>query len=181
MSQANWTAIEDAIHDEVATALGVAGSLVIWEHQTGDRIIKTDGSPVFATLRMDAIKADWSPDYSTELIPLASAPVDLTLSTSAHTEATITIQVFAKASTGTNAAYAKCEKVAKIFDRESAIIRLEDAGISVLDRAPVTPIPAILETKWESRATFSLRVGVRSGDEEITTWIETVDSTVTFT
>lgn len=179
--QAAWASIEDAIHDEVATALGLAGGLVVWEYQSGDRPLKSTGAPVFATLKLDNIAGDWHPDAITTVIPMASAPVDLSLDQSAHTEFEVTVQIFSTYATGINSARSKAEKVSKFFDRESTVIRLEDAGISVLDRATVQAIPAILETKYESRALLVMRLAVRSGDEEITTYIETVDSTVTFT
>jgi hypothetical protein len=176
----DWDDLEVALHDEIVTATGLSGSRVIWNFQGSDRPSNAITSS-FVSLQLNGIDADWNPDYATEVIPMASAPTDLKLIASVPTVAELTVQVFSTSATGQNSARSMAERISKFFDRESTVVRLDDAGIAVLDRAPVQAIPAILETKFESRAVFTIRVGFRSGDEEITTYIETVDFEVDYT
>lgn len=177
---ADWGAIEIALHDEVETALGTTGARVVWDYQSGDRVENSTGTPFFASLRLDGMVPNWAPDYIVTNNASPPPGFEIKLAASAPTDATLTINIFSKTATGSNAARSLAEKVSQFFARESAIERLDQAGIAIIDRGPVLSVPTVLETKYESRASFTVRFSVRSGDEENTTYIQTVDWDVTY-
>lgn len=88
------------------------------------------------------------------------------------------LRVQARATTH-DAAHDLAHAVSVGFDFPSTTGRLDEAGIAVIDSTPILDVGEIVETEWQGRAAFSirLRVGGVEVDPERTTFIESAPIT----
>lgn len=188
----NWTTFENSVHGAVKAALRAAVSPVtavpndrlLWAHQSNDRtdLGPTSVYPTFVTLTH--LGSEFlGTDHHRDVIdnPTPTAGNEILIRTLGQLEVSIRVNVFASGSTGTLSAGSVASNVRNTLDRVTSIDLLEEVGIAFVAATPVTTLPTVLETKFESRAFFDLTFRVCDLDQESNTYIETVEFTGTYT
>lgn len=173
---ANYTAIENALHEWATRSTGLAPARVVWEAQGGPR-----PAHPFASLRLDTASSPGSEQRTRD----ADAPVpgaEIVLEAIEQAEATVTLQVFTETTTaGGGSAFALATRARNALGLDSYVENLDAAGVAVISRGSVQNLTGVLETKFEGRASLDVRVRFVDGAEDLTTWIETVETETTFT
>lgn len=168
MAEANWTAIEDALHAWVVAGSKLAPQRVIWDRQNGTRPKRP-----FVTLHRDGGTTAGLLDEQRVRDADAPAPgAEITLETVAHSEFTLTVTAFTEDATGPDSALVLANRVRNSLSTESTLFALDEAGVAVIDRAPVLNLSDLLEVEIEGRAALDVRFRVGDGTEESATFIE---------
>lgn len=173
---ADWVAVEDALHAEVVRLSGYAGDRVIWDNQGAPR-----PELPFITLRLDGFD---DPGWAGELtVTDATDPepgADILLGRRVHLEGTLTITAFADPRTGAGSARAVLTRIRAGLNLDSTTENLDTSGVSIFGLGVVQDATVLVETEYESRAIMNARLRVSDGAEDLTTWIESVETTPTF-
>ncbi len=175
---ANWEAIENAIHAQIAAGSGLAVTKVVWMHQTADRP-DTDfiglehlGSEYEAPATPEIGQRD-NPDSITD------DGEELILSALDTVNFGIRLHFYTKTATGAGSARARLAAVRGFLGCEKVTEELDESDIVLVECGPVQALPAILETRFESRATLDVRFKTVDGFEEKVTYIETINAGIT--
>lgn len=162
--------IMDALFDEVATFSGVAEGSVVWDRQ------KVGARPLPAIeLRLEGPTTVGAP--AGERIEEVD-PADSTIVVGIVSDLEYVLRVQARTvDTGEAPALAKTTK--RAFLLPSPLERLAEAGIVVVESGPVLDVGELVETNWQGRASFTVRI--RVGDVEVdperTTFIDSAPVT----
>lgn len=163
---------EAAIRDAVVSASALDDSRVIWANQGGPRpsgqfITLLIGGP--ATIGLDDEEISYDAD--------ADAGEEIEVSVGGLREYILSIQAFGGAHAGDSSARALAAKVQSGLGLSSTRAALKAAGLSVFDKEPIRPLPAIVNAGFEARAQFDARLYFTESVDERTTYIETVEAT----
>lgn len=167
----NWTTARDAIYNVVKDACP-NGTVCQWGYQHNER-----PTPLLVQLHVTSIETlNPNPQYTVIDNPSPASGAEILIKTREDIEVVVQVQVFSKEpEAGANAAKWIAEKIKMRFPLESATESLSAAGVELIERTRTQALPAVLETKFESRATFDLRLRAVDGDSETATYIETYE------
>lgn len=145
----------------------------IWGYQTGDRLTK----PVHVMLHLRDIKSITPyPEIQKRYVPGNPNGQQIELSSRDHTEFMLQIDVFSNQNEALGlSAKLVAQRIKTWINLESVAEELDTKSVVVVDVGFVQSIPAVLESKYESRARLDVRFRVVDGALLKTTWIETVD------
>lgn len=176
--------IEDAIVALVRAELPEVP--VIWKHQGAARpalpyvALEHDGGLLVSQLGEQV--QELNPD-GVEGDPTTTPPTigtELLLTEIEQTEITLSLEVFTppkfegKARRGDLYAPAVARELRGGFAKSIRREQLEAVGLAVVDRSPVQNRTGLIETEFEGRAAFEVRLRVALGVQETATIIETV-------
>lgn len=175
----NLGAFEVALVTEVKKATGLPAGKVIWANQTRDR-------PVRPFVELAVLSSESASTHSESAISDSSPVVageEITLTTIDHIDLTVQLRAFSAEVTGSNKAFNLLDKVRQHFGKESCIELLESQAesIAIIDRGTVADATFVLETEYEGRAIFTLRLRVADVATEKTTYIDEVVTETTVT
>lgn len=173
----DFDAIENAIRAWVIAATGLATEKVIRGYQNGPRpsapfaeVIVGDLIPVGAA---DAQDESYDPD--------AAAGAEITQTSRGVREMTATVRVFTVSAVGASSARALLGRLPTSLGLQAIRDILHVAGLTCFDPGTVTHVPAILDTKWEGRATLTARFYTELTASTTTGYISSVELTDTST
>lgn len=168
----DWASLENVIHTQVAQAAGVAGSLVLWEHQDRDR-------PTVNFLSMEirgtASNATGNAERSVTDNPSPVAGSEILLNTIKHVEFDVIVSAFTRATTGGSSAYGWLSNLRTGLESESSTDAFFSVGLALFEVGSVLSIPRVLETQSEGRATLALKFRAVDVHTVATTFIETAE------
>jgi hypothetical protein len=170
----SWTAIENALHDWVAEATGLAGDRVRFAH--ADQPRAQDGLPL-ASINILATRAIGLDANGHRYEPLAPNGQQIVMEASGTRETQVDVSFFSGAVGGDGGARDLAHQALTGLALESVRNDLRTAGVFPFDSGPVRWVPAITGAKFEARAILSMRFYYNDVLEERTTWIETVEVT----
>lgn len=169
----NWDDYEQAIRQWVIEASGLNTTKVIRAEQNGPR----PATP-FAEVRVgDAIAVGAADAVERYYDPFADPGEEVTLVVRGLRELEVTVRVFTDASVGAESARALLEKTRTALGLDTFRDILQDAGVTVFDRGVVQHLPGVLDTRWEGRATLTVRAYVEDTVSETTGYIDSVQVT----
>lgn len=177
---ANWDVIENAIQAQLVTGSGLSADRVIWMHQSADRpdsdflAVEHLDSSFTAPATPEIRQAD-TPDAVIEDPGVPGIGGELTLSAVDNLDFTIRLHYFAKASTGPLTARARLAAVRGYLGSENATAELDTDAIALVECGSVKALPAVLETKYESRAMLDVQFRTVDGFQELATFIQTAN------
>lgn len=148
---------------------------MLWEYQSRDRLgLGSGGTKEFMMLHHDgdSLFGSVSPERAITDNPAPVAGSEILITAIAQAEITITATLFNMTPTGTGSAPGRLRSIRSYFNRDSVGEVLQAAGVVVVDLGPVKPRAGLLETEFESRAEFDLRVRFVDVDTEAATYIE---------
>lgn len=168
---------ENAIRLWVIAATGLTASKVIRGNQNGPRpeapfaeVIVGDLIPVGAA---DAQDESYDPD--------GDVGAEITETARGQREMTATVRIFTVSAVGPASARALLAKVPVSLGLSSVRDILHSAGLTCFDAGTVAHVPAILDTKWEGRATLTARLYAELTASTTTGFISSVELTNTST
>ncbi len=167
----DWTIIENALHDWVSVATGLAADAVIWVEQLPPRHARP-----FETLKLIGL----TPDARHELIPThdptAPAGAEITLTAAGYRKLGVSVQIYSAAVTGSDTARALLTKAQAQLALPTVQDALRTAGVTFSSEPGITDLSALLDTGFESRAAMTLELDVVDDSaSETTTYIESAD------
>lgn len=104
----------------------------------------------------------------------APAGEEVTLTARGQRDLTVTVRVFTNRATGADSARALASKLQVSLRLPSVKGILREGGLTCWDQGSVSQIPAILDTKWEGRASLSIRCYAEETASEKVGYVETV-------
>lgn len=168
----NQTTAENALQLQVSTACALAGDHVIWNHQSRDRVPRPF---VVLTWLGDRVLAPATPVESVDDNPTPTAGKEIVISASDDMEFQVRIDTYAESVTGSASALAVARKIARYLGRDDCSAALDAAGVAIIEAGAISSVPALLETKFEGRAQFTVRCRARDAAQEETTYIQSVN------
>lgn len=173
MGIANWTQIENTLQARIAIGLGVPGDRVRWGDTSRDGPATTGDHAVLRVGNITSLSPA-TPEQSVTDNPQAYPGGEILLNSLEPTEFELTITVYTSRTTGSFSAYARATSARASLHRESTTDALEAANVVVVQCEPVQSLPALLETEFQGKATFTALIRISDGDSEATTFIETL-------
>lgn len=171
---ADWSDIEDALRTWVKTSTSLADSQVYFAEQDGARA----PSGNFITVRLGDIRTLGPVDetQTTSIVPGAPG-ADLRLTSGGPREFTVTLQCFSPDKVSDTTARTLLARCQSGLGLQSVRYAFETAGFSAFDKGTVQNITYLNGTKFEGRAILEIRCYAYESVDEVTTWIENVDTT----
>lgn len=148
-----WEAFENALRQWVIAASGLTPEKVIRAEQDGPR-----PATVFAEVRIGDVRALGAADaVSTEYDAGGPAGSEVTQTVRGQREFAATVRMFTSSAVGAESARALLLQVQAGLRLPSVRDILHEAGLTCFDQGVVQSIPAILDTRYEGRATLTAR------------------------
>jgi hypothetical protein len=149
MALPTFAQIEDAIQLAVATGTGLAGANVRWANQSDPNQYQTDQT--YATLEMMQSTQD-DPEYTQ-----TSTLTTVTQTATSEMYLEVRVQMFNMATTGVNSAYAKLNQLVLYLNLETTTDTIDLSTLTLVDNTPIQRIPKLLGSRYQDRATTTLR------------------------
>lgn len=168
----DWTAVENAIHQTVATAASMA---TIWTAQE-----TVQPSSDYLTLqRSGPGGSNWTEvvTQTTDLGQPAGSEVEIRVSV--HSEFTVRVQAFTATTTKSTAAASVLGALRLKLRLQSARASLAAAGLVLVSVDAVRDLAAIAGTRWQGRAAMELRFRMVETEAERVGYIATAEVTTT--
>lgn len=172
-------ALENSIQAIIVAASGYSGALVIWEGQDNPQ----PGSP-FLSLFSEDLPRVGQPEESVIDNPTPVAGEEIILKSRGEAELEIRVRAFTPhvvSSSSVKSARAVLLGLRQALEAESMTAAIEAAGLALVSLGAVGNMPRVLETQYQGRATLTLKFRYADVFEEATTFIETAESTGTYT
>jgi hypothetical protein len=171
-------ALENSIQAIVVAASGYSGALVIWEGQNNP----APGVPYLSLFSEDLPRIG-SPEETVTDNPAPVSGQEILLKSAGLAEVEIRVRAFTPGVVSTAAAKsarAVLLGMRQALEAESMTAAIEAAGLTLVSLGSVLNLPRVLETQYQGRATLTLRFRYADQFEEATTFIETAESTGTY-
>lgn len=171
-------ALENSIQSIIAQASGYAGALVIWEGQNNP----APGVP-FLSLFSEDLPLIGHPEQSVTNNPTPTAGQEILLKSKGLAEVEIHVRAFSPSvvsSASAPSARAVLLNLRQTLEAESMQANIEAAGLTLASVGTVRNLPKVLETQYQGRATLTLKFRYADEFEEATTYIETAESSGTY-
>jgi hypothetical protein len=166
----NWDTYENGIRQWVIAATGISPTKVIRAEQDGPRPVAP-----FVEVRVgDALALGAADGLEQYFDALADPGQEVTQVVRAQREVSVTLRAFTDAAVGGSSARALLARVQASLGFAEVRDVLHDAGITCFDRGSVQHLPGVLDTRWEGRATLTVRVYVEDTAILTTGYIDTV-------
>jgi hypothetical protein len=173
-----WDALEDAVRALVVSATGIPSIRVIRGNQNGPRPRAEDGA--FAEVIVgDAIPIGAADAQQEVYNSGGAAGAEIAETSRGVRELPVTIRVFTVSSVGSGSARALLAQVPTSLGLSSVRDALHTAGLTCFEPGTVGYVPAILDTKWEGRATLTMRFYTELTASTTTGYITAVELTNT--
>lgn len=175
--------VEDAIHDELITASGLAGARIIYEHQNRPALEPAASVRELMTVRYDNLNAvgGATPSQTQRDNPASAPGEEILIGTLADVRFSVRVMFYAGPTSGTGSAYERLRGVIAKLGLDSVALRLQAVNVSFIEARDVRSVPVVLETEYESRAVADLFFSMTEAAETPETYIETIDVTGTYT
>jgi hypothetical protein len=168
---------ENAIRLWVIAATGLPTSKVIRGNQNGPR-----PDPPFAEVIVGDLVPVGAADAQDEVYnPAGEAGAEIAETSRGMREMTATVRIFTLSDVGPSSARALLAKVPTSLGLSVVRDILHSAGLTCFDAGTVTHVPAILDTKWEGRASLTARLYTELTASSTTGYITSVELTNTST
>lgn len=166
----DFAAIENAIHAWAVQASGLGAAKVIWANQhLGQR------ARPFVTLRLLGIERIGH-DALVQSYDGAAAPgQEVTLAVDGRRTLVVGVQAFSTSVVGAGTAREIASRIQTALSLPGTQAGLRAAGLAVLNEGRITDIPELVETRWESRASFDVRFHCTDSATEKTGFIATTE------
>ncbi len=171
----DFDAFENAVRAWVIAVTGLASTQVIRGNQNGPR----PAAPFAEVTLTDVGQVGASPAQDQIFDSGALAGEEITLTSRAVHELTAVVRVFTVSAVGASSARAILARLPASLGLESVRDTLHTGGLTCFDAGTVSYVPAILDTKWEGRATLTARFYAEITASETTGYISSVELTDT--
>lgn len=165
--------IEDALHAWVVAASGLAASSVLWSDYEQPR-----PSGAYIALRLSNVRQigqDW---YHVTNAPAPAAGAEIVTTVWGKRAATLTLQAFGGAPTGTTSPAALLDAVRTKATLPTIRNAINVAGVGIAQFGPVQVVSAGLgSSAFEPRAVMPVELNLTATASEFATFIETVEIT----
>ncbi len=172
---ADWQAVENTLQAWAVRASGLPDPKVVWDGQSGAR----PKAPFVTLHRTGAHDLAPLPEIVVSDNPDATPGAEILIDTIAQAEFLLTVQVFTVPTVGPQAAQAIAQSMRNRLGAESEFAYFDGAGLAIVETGTVQNLTGVLDTEFEGRASFEVRLRIADGFEESATYIETVETTGT--
>lgn len=180
-SIADWDLIENAIQTQIALASGLPSNQVIWSHQSGDRhdrdfiVIEHLGATDSAPATPEIQQTD-TPGVTVPAAGVVGPGGEITLTSRDNVDFSVRLMFYTRAATGKSAARARLGAVRGYLGTDDVSDALDASNVALIECGTVQPIPVVLETKFESRASLEVLFRTVDGYSVKATIIQTVNA-----
>ena len=170
----SWTAINNALHAWIVSALSIAAARVIWAKQNLPQpaypyiVLGHDGLATEGTLDEKIATTDLEQPAGEEIELLTTGPREFTLRVTAHVDQ------------GTGAydsdaqATALLTRAQSSLGQRSVLDGLSAGGVAMIERLPVLDTSVVVNGEWSSQAALDVRFRVASQMTERIGYIDKV-------